>query len=810
MYLTQPSPQKANTADRISIYTIQDNLIFNKDGSISVGFEVILPEEEYLDEDAYRQIIDEFSRSLKTLPVNTTIQKTDIFNEEKFEVPINDEMPFFHRNTLKYHNGKQKIRPKTYLHITFFEKECSPLGILKITGIYNKLKKLKIKKRDVNFVEGKIKEFIYSLPSFLKLRRLDDQENKNLIYQYLGMQFHRNQIDIENSIEYDNDNLWAGKNIKVLSMKDTMETISYTKKNDFGLNGVTSPLMWNFSHYLRFGHVVTQRIRIIDDKKFRKKKYKELDYCASLQLNNLSRTSHLAQNNLGNLLELEKYIEEENLQIVAMDFNIFVYHHSEDILDNRLNEIKSNFSKNGISLMGDKENTFDIFFSNLPGGGNGFWEKIYQPMQTAVSHLNFSSPQRGDKEGILLKNRHGDPIYYDPFKNRLDNQHAFVFGPTGSGKSFFNGKMIKDRYFLGHTVMVIDSGGTYRNLFKALKGKYIEYDPQIPLKLNPFLTKKTKEKHTLDTHKVSFLINFLSKIWKGDLTKYPINEVEYSILSEFLETYYENLKTSEIPSLIGFNKYLKQNTENLDIDDNQFRLKDFLRALNPFTKGMYKDVFNSDTLEYFDEERLICFELQTIKTNEKLYPLVVQVLFDFVFQIVENQPDQKKFIDVEEGWTMLDDSSKDYIESFYRKGRKTNTSIRMITQNVDEIRDSKIAGAMKNNAATFILLYNNNESVRNDISDFLGMTEFDMEKYASLRRRDNFEDGYREVFIKEMDKSSVWRIDASPHEHAILTSMADERNMFNKLVKENEKRIGYFNIEIATSTWIENKLKSRS
>lgn len=98
---------------------------------------------------------------------------------------------------------------------------------------------------------------------------------------------------------------------------------------------------------------------------------------------------------------------------------------------------------------------------------------------------------------------------------------------------------------------------------------------------------------------------------------------------------------------------------------------------------------------------------------------------------------------------MLDDTSESYIEAFFRKGRKTNTSIRIITQNVDEIKNSKIAGAMKNNAATFILLYNDKVSVRQEIAQFLGMDEFDMEKYASLRRRaNNYVDGYREVFYQ--------------------------------------------------------------
>lgn len=145
---------------------------------------------------------------------------------------------------------------------------------------------------------------------------------------------------------------------------------------------------------------------------------------------------------------------------------------------------------------------------------------------------------------------------------------------------------------------------------------------------------------------------------------------------------------------------------------------------------------------------------------------------------------------------MLDDTSESYIESFFRKGRKTNTAIKIITQNVTEIAQSKIAGAMKNNAATFILLYNDKASVREEIANFLGMDDFDMEKYASLRRRDHYLDGYREVLIKEMDRSAVWRVNLSLFEHALLTSRPDERHAIQALVKKEGS------IRHAVSTWV--------
>ena len=234
-----------------------------------------------------------------------------------------------------------------------------------------------------------------------------------------------------------------------------------------------------------------------------------------------------------------------------------------------------------------------------------------------------------------------------------------------------------------------------------------------------------------------------------------------------------------------------------DVSPTIFDAANFFIVLEPFTEGIYKDHFNAFEVEHLEESRLLCFELEAVKNDRKLYPLVVQVLFDYVLQLVATQPDQKKFIDIEEGWTMLDDTSESYIASFFRKGRKTNTAIRIITQNVSEIRDSRIAGAMKNNAATFILLYNDKASVREEIADFLGMNEFDMEKYASLRRYDSYVGGYREVFIKEMDKSSVWRLGMSLYEHAILTSRPDERNEILDMTAQHG------DLQRAVTDWVE-------
>ena len=788
------SSKRGTWQDCISIAGFEQGCVLNKDGSIAVGFEYTAPEEESLSSDAFASLIDAWSAAAYRLPVGTVIQKLDIYWAEAFSIDVPHQAPFFYRKALTHHHGKTLLKHRCVLFLHFFGKELNPVNTF--LGLGNAIFKdfiadLPARKKEV---ERACLEFTSAMPTGIKLRRLTDADHETLLYQYAGLAFHRAPIGFECNLSAQPDHLAMGVCLKSVAMTDQAEEVYCAGRNHFGAHGVTAPFTWPIGHFARFPHITCQHIALINDKAFRKEKSRELEFSAQLKLQASSK--ELAEHMQSKFSTMEKVLSERDTRLARLSLQVFLWHADKEALQTRVDQIKTAFSRVGIGAAEEGEETISTFLSAVPGG-TGFLEGCYMPIETAVSYLQHCTPRQGDTTGIVLQDRHGTPIYYDPFKYSLDNQHVFLFGPSGSGKSFFNGKMIKDRYYAGHTVVVIDSGGTYRFLFKALGGKYIEYNPDSPLRLNPFLVKKKDGKYKPDTDKVAFLVNFLAKMWKGDLNKNSLTEAEYALLSKFLTLYYEALDAAAIPNLVGFCAWLKGHLRTADVSPTIFDAANFLIVLEPFTEGIYKDHFNAFEVEHLEESRLLCFELEAVKNDRKLYPLVVQVLFDYVLQLVATQPDQKKFIDIEEGWTMLDDTSESYIESFFRKGRKTNTAIRIITQSVSEIRDSRIAGAMKNNAATFILLYNDKASVREEIADFLGMNEFDMEKYASLRRYDSYVGGYREVFIKEMDKSSVWRLGMSLYEHAILTSRPDERNAILAMTAQHG------DLQRAVTDWVE-------
>jgi type IV secretory pathway VirB4 component len=571
-------------------------------------------------------------------------------------------------------------------------------------------------------------------------------------------------------------------------MQSQADEPHYCSYNGLGNGrGVATPFIGPLTHYLPFPHVTVQAIRLLDTETFLRERTSELAWSQGAKREDRGlRNATLAQEDLA---EFETALRAQAGSMALLDLQVLVYDIDEGVVAERVEATKKQFKGLGMRPFVESYDTANLFFAAIPGAGGQLYRGVPMSLETAVAYLNTIQPRKmGEPTGILLADRHRRPIYYDPFNTKLDNRHAIVFGPSGSGKSFFNGKMIKDRYEAGHRVIVVDSGGTYRRLFQALEGKYIEYSADQPLHLNPFLVKAKKGKYQPDVEKIHFLVQLIGKMWKGDLNEHPLSEVEKSLLDKWIGKYYQELSTEVVPSLTHFYAWLQEQFDQReDLQDLEqkglFAFQEFFIVLETFATGSYQQLFNAPTVDYLADHRLICFELEAVKNLPRIYPLVVQVLFDLALEIVAKHPKDTKFIDIEEGWTMLNDCSQDYINGFFRGSRKKKTSVRIVTQSLQEIKDSPIIGALKDSSSILILLYNDKSSSREEMGKFFGLSELDMDKYASLSRKDGHL-GYREVLIREMGTAKIWMVDTSLYEHAMITSEPDERNRITDLIEE--------------------------
>lgn len=786
-----------------------DDMAVSSDGTISVPFKASLAFQEQYTEQNYIEWTTIVANSMKALPCDSLIQQVDIFHPGQWRNSLidSDTLDFFTAKQLKHTEGRPVLHHESYIILSFpgFYKEYTPLSTF-----YSRDETKSFSKNPFSALEKRLKiakqaatQFHQSVSTHLCLTPLSAVDFSRLVHRCLSLNFSDPEGNLFGDLVKDKTYLLlANRKAQVVSLMESAARPSYTVLDKFGHNGgVCAPLTEGLGRSLNFPHIISRVIRMIDSESFLKNHFNSFAWSEATKIDErkLQNIRHIRSE----MAEFEQMLHDREEPVVYLSMLVIPFGMTDiDTLYHYSSQVLATFSKIGMRGRLETIDSANLFCTALPGNGNQIYRRIPIPLLTAVAHMNSTTPFTGYTEGVLLANRYKEPIYFNPFNTALDNQNAFIFGPSGSGKSFFNGKMIKDRFQSGHIVIVIDSGGTYRHLFGALGGKYIELTTEKSLGLNPFLFPPDEQGNYLpDDHKVIFLVQLIGKMWKGNLNENPMSEVEKALISKWIIGYYGSLQEKEIPTLTGFYDYLKAlvNANGKDIADIKkeqlFPFQEFFIVLASFAHGIYKDHFNSFSQDYLLDHRLVCFELEAIKGNSKLYPLVVQILFDFTFEMVSKHPDATKFIDIEEGWTTLDDASSQHIEALYRKGRKTKTSIRIITQDIQEIKSSNIASAIKNNAATFILLYNEKASSRAEIGTFLGMNALDMEKYASLRRQ-NGPGGFREIFIKEMGKSHVWLLEPSLWEHAMVTSEPSERNKIAALTQKHG------HIEDGIAAWV--------
>lgn len=126
--------KKRLLSDCLSTAAFEEGFIINKDGSLALGFELTLAEEEYLSQDSFVSVIDQFNAAACRLPVGTFIQKMDIYWQDTCSIPIPDDAPFFHRKTLLQHDGKKFLKHKCVLFLSFFSQSLSPTSTFLALG----------------------------------------------------------------------------------------------------------------------------------------------------------------------------------------------------------------------------------------------------------------------------------------------------------------------------------------------------------------------------------------------------------------------------------------------------------------------------------------------------------------------------------------------------------------------------------------------------------------------------------------------------------------------------------------------------
>ena len=213
-----------------------------------------------------------------------------------------------------------------------------------------------------------------------------------------------------------------------------------------------------------------------------------------------------------------------------------------------------------------------VFFGLLPGNA---WQVpdrwLTSTADRGACYTHWTATYKTDPVGEYLTDRFRNLVQVNLFNTALDNQNAIVIGPSGSGKSYTFGNLIVQRFEKGARQIIMDVGGTYRNVLQSLNGEdfdntYFEYDPQRPIEFNPFVVPRDAAgKWLYNDEKTNFHLALLAALWKGGKDT-GLDKSERTILSRFLIEYYAclnesprlNQKDEEFPGMESFYRFVEQ------------------------------------------------------------------------------------------------------------------------------------------------------------------------------------------------------------------------------------------------------------
>lgn len=212
----------------------------------------------------------------------------------------------------------------------------------------------------------------------------------------------------------------------------------------------------------------------------------------------------------------------------------------------------------------------------------------------------------------------------------------------------------------------------------------------------------------------------------------------------------------------------------------EFEIDDFAAILEQFYKGgELEHTLNNDLDKSLFDEKFIVFEIDKIKDDPILFPIVVLIIMDVFLQKMRLKKGRKALI-IEEAWKAISSPTMaGYIKYLYKTVRKFNGIAGVVTQELNDVIDSPIVKeAIINNSDVKILLDQSKFKDRyEDISAILGLTDVQRQQIFTVNALPPKEGipYHKEVWISRGQYSDVYSVEVPPEWYWAFTTERVEK-----------------------------------
>ena len=787
-------------------------VLYTKTGEYSAVLKIENPVQKYsADIDSYYDFTHLFTALAQTLGEGYAIHKQDIFVRKQFASEPTDGQEFLSSSYFRYFKGRPYTDSLCYLTITQEAKKSRLFSFdsKKWRDFLVKIRKVHDQLRDGG----------------VQARFLNKAEASEYVDRYFAMNFKDRTVSMTNFKADDETVSMGDKRCKVYSLVDVdcaalpSQIRPYT---NIEVNNTEMPvdLVSVVDSIPNAETVVYNQIIFLPNQK------RELSLLDKKKNRHASIPNPNNQMAVEDIKRVQEVIARESKQLVYTHFNMVVAVSAGADLQKCTNHLENAFGRMGIHISKRAYNQLELFVGSFPGNCYTLNEEYdrFLTLSDAAMCLMYKERVLHSEETplkIYYTDRQGVPVAIDitgkEGKNKLtDNSNFFCLGPSGSGKSFHMNSVVRQLHEQGTDVVMVDTGNSYEGLCEYLGGKYISYTEERPITMNPF--RINREEYNIE--KIDFLKNLILMIWKGSDSQIP--EIEFRIVEQIIIDYYDayfngftrytdeqrevllknlfaaasrknpNKPPREVDEMVrkqievlearraalkvselNFNSFFDYSFDRLEQictenDITTISYSTYSTMLQPFYKGgAYEKILNENVDSALFDETFIVFEVDAIKENKKLFPIVTLIIMDVFLQKMRIKKTRKVLV-IEEAWKAIASPlMAEYIKFMYKTARKFWASVGVVTQEIQDIIGSEIVKeAIINNSDVVMLLDQSKFKERFDeIRKILGLTEEDCKKIFTINRLEN-KDGrsfFREVFIRRGTTSGVYGVE-EPHE----------------------------------------------
>ncbi len=806
----------ATIENKFPLLAVENGCIVSKDADITVACRVDLPELFTVTSAEYEAIHAAWCKAVKVLPEYSIVHKQDWFIREQYRPQTGDaQMSFLSRSFERHFNERPYLNHSCFLFLTKTTKER-----MRMQSNFSTLCRGNIIPKEVDresttkFLEA-VDQFerILNDSGFISITRLSGDEitgtaeQPGLLEKYFTLSL--SDTTSLQDVELGAETLRVGnKRVCLHTLSDTEDLPGHvgTDMRYERLSTDRSDCRLSFAALvglLLSDHIYNQYLFLESSD-------------ANLQMfekraRNMQSLSRYSRSNQINKEWIDRYLNEAHsfgLLSIRAHFNVMAWSDDAEELRRIRNDVGSQLA---LMECRPRHNTVDaatLYWAGMPGNAGDFpaEESFYTFVEPALCFFTEETNYKSSPSpfGIKMCDRiSGKPLHLDisdePMKRGvITNRNKFVLGPSGSGKSFFMNHLVRQYWEQGTHVVLVDTGNSYQGLCELVRRKtkgedgiYFTYTEEHPISFNPFYT----DDYVYDVEKKDSIKTLLLTLWKTEDDK--VSKTESGELGSAVNAYIERIRSDRtiVPCFDTFYEYMRDDyrreleERDIKVSRDDFNIDNMLITLRQYYRGgRYDFLLNSKANIDLLNKRFVVFEVDSIKENKELFPVVTIIIMEAFINKMRRLKGVRKQLIVEEAWKALSSANMaEYLKYMYKTVRKYFGEAIVVTQEVEDIISSPVVKeAIINNSDCKILLDQRKFMNRFDaIQSLLGLTDKEKSQILSINQSNDPARKYKEVWIGLGGmQSAVYATEVSRSEYLAYTTEETEKVEVQRLTEQ--------------------------